>query len=203
MANTTFLYPVGNVAQARGFIPGVHYGIDFSVPVGTPVHAAGMGTVSYEANEPGGYGNVITLDHAGGFQTRYAHLSQFKVAKGDSVPAGAVIGLSGGAAGAEGAGNSTGPHLHFEIRINGSPVDPKPYLAGTATGNAGVDTSTGSGNTSGGSGGLAAIGSFFSTLTTGETWIRVGYIIAALILFYFAYKLYNDEINFELPEVMK
>lgn len=198
MADPTFLYPVGPVAQARGFIPGVHYGIDFSVPVGTPVHAAGMGNVTYQADEAGGYGNILTLTHAGGYETRYAHLSQFKVSKGDSVPAGAVIGLSGGAAGAAGAGNSTGPHLHFEIRKGGVPIDPAPFLSGAATGIAGTDTSAGSSNSSGGSGGLAAIGSFFSTITSGQTWIRVGYILASLALFYLAYKLYNDEINFSM-----
>lgn len=195
----TFIYPVGNVAQSRGFIPGVHYGIDFSVPVGTPVHAAADGQITYQANEVGGYGNTFTIEHPNGFQTRYAHLSKFIAKQGDFVKGGDVIGLSGGAAGAEGAGNSTGPHLHFEIRTDpNTPVDPAPYLSTTtnvtATGKLGQLTSNDSGG--GAPTGLDAIAAFFSTLTTGSTWIRVGEILASLGIFYVAYKLYMDEINF-------
>jgi hypothetical protein len=198
LANPTFLFPVGNVKQSRGFIPGTHYGIDFSVPVGTPVHAAGDGTITYENNEPGGYGNIITISHANNFQTRYGHLSQFLKPQGTVVKAGDVIGLSGGAAGAEGSGNSTGPHLHFEIRTDpNTPVDPMPYLSGTST--VGADTSSGStSDTSGGSGGLAGAIGFFTALTSGSTWIRIGEVLGALVLFYVAYKLYNDELNFSM-----
>ncbi|MFZ2804347.1 MAG: peptidoglycan DD-metalloendopeptidase family protein [Patescibacteria group bacterium] len=103
-----------------------HPGIDLAVPVGTPVHAAASGYVAW--NKTGhDYGNYTMVIHPGGIATVYAHLSQF-LAKPDSyVQVGDVIGLSGGKPGAPGAGLTTGPHLHFEVRQNGIPVDPENY----------------------------------------------------------------------------
>lgn len=123
--------PVGlDAPQSRGFIAGQHGGIDYAVPVGTPIAASADGTVIYRADEPDGYGNTLTVDH-GGPQTRYAHLTEFFVGQGDRVTAGQIIGLTGGVAGAPGAGNSTGPHLHYEYRTDPStPVDPAPLLSG-------------------------------------------------------------------------
>lgn len=197
----TFIFPVGNVPQARGFSPGTsdtpkHDGIDFSVSVGTPVHAAADGTVIYEADEPEGYGNTITLSHANGWQTRYAHLSQFMVLNGTPVKVGDVIGLSGGAKGAVGAGNSTGPHLHFEIRTDpNTPVDPMPYLAGVSN----VSANSG-GKSSGSNAGLldtiGNIGDFFTALLKADTWIRVGEVLAAIGLLFVAYKIINEDISF-------
>jgi murein DD-endopeptidase MepM/ murein hydrolase activator NlpD len=100
-----------------------HGGIDIAVPVGTSVSAAAAGTIIESGTLPG-YGNVVIIDHGRGTTTRYAHLSKLLGAKGDTVGAGDVIGLSGGARGAAGAGNSRGPHLHYEVRRNGRPVDP-------------------------------------------------------------------------------
>lgn len=100
-----------------------HAGIDIAVPVGTPVSAAAGGTVIETGTLPG-YGNVIIIDHGRGMTTRYAHLSKISVTKGQAVDAGEQIGLSGGAKGAPGAGNSQGPHLHYEARKGGKPVNP-------------------------------------------------------------------------------
>ncbi|WP_121632439.1 peptidoglycan DD-metalloendopeptidase family protein [Tropicibacter alexandrii] len=99
-----------------------HNGVDWAAPTGTPVMAAAGGTVSY-AGPAGGYGNVIYIDHGGGVQTRYAHLSRFgdKGQKGTRVAAGEVVGYVGT------TGRSTGPHLHFEVRVNDKPVDPLTY----------------------------------------------------------------------------
>lgn len=103
-----------------------HQGIDIGVPIGTSVKASKTGTVSLR-NNPGGYGKYIDIDHGtiNGIKamSRYGHLSKFCVANGQKVKQGQVIALSGN------TGNSTGPHLHFEIRINGSPVNPLQYIS--------------------------------------------------------------------------
>jgi murein DD-endopeptidase MepM/ murein hydrolase activator NlpD len=99
----------------------MHEGIDIGVGVGTPVHAAAAGTVIY-AGWMSGYGNLVVIDHGNGLSTAYAHNSQLIVAQGASVGKGFVIALSGN------TGHSTGPHVHFEVRVNGAPVDPLGYL---------------------------------------------------------------------------
>ena len=98
-----------------------HTGVDFGVGYGTPIHAADSGTVIY-ATWMGGYGNVIIVNHGGGISTLYAHQSSFAVSNGASVTRGQVIGYVGS------TGYSTGPHLHFEVRVNGNPVDPMGYI---------------------------------------------------------------------------
>ncbi|WP_405058809.1 peptidoglycan DD-metalloendopeptidase family protein [Kribbella sp. NBC_01505] len=105
---------------------GFHTGQDFPAAIGTPVRAVTAGTVRVE--HPSWAGNLIRIDHGNGFETLYAHLSQVNVTDGQQVVAGQRI----GAVGTE--GNSTGPHLHFEVRIGGDPVNPMPFLAtGSAT----------------------------------------------------------------------
>jgi len=99
----------------------LHAGMDFGVPTGTPVKAAKAGTVIYAGSETG-YGNYTCIDHGGGFSTCYAHQSVIQVSVGQHVAQGQVIGLSGS------TGYSTGPHLHFETRINGTPENPRRYL---------------------------------------------------------------------------
>lgn len=99
-----------------------HDGIDIAVPEGTAVKAAECGTVSYVSENAGGYGKFIKIDHGYGMQTAYGHLSRIDVKNGDEVSSGQVIALSGN------TGNSTGPHLHFEIIKNGEQLDPQPYL---------------------------------------------------------------------------
>ena len=98
-----------------------HKGVDLAVSVGTTVYAADGGTV-IEAQYSGSYGNVVIIDHQNGQETRYAHNSKLLVKKGDKVYQGQAIAKSGN------TGRSTGPHLHFEIRINGVPKNPLNYL---------------------------------------------------------------------------
>ena len=99
----------------------LHTGIDIGAPYGAPVIAADEGTVTY-AGVMSGYGNVIVVDHGGGIATTYNHLSGFSVGSGSSIGRGSPIGAVGC------TGYCTGPHLHFEVRVNGAPVDPMPYL---------------------------------------------------------------------------
>ncbi|HUJ59765.1 MAG TPA: M23 family metallopeptidase, partial [Kofleriaceae bacterium] len=98
-----------------------HPGFDLAAPTGTPVSAAAAGTVTH-AGPAGTYGNLITVRHANGFETRYAHLSSVDVHVGDQVQVGQEIGKVGT------TGYSTGPHLHFEVRHDGATVDPAPLL---------------------------------------------------------------------------
>jgi len=100
-----------------------HEGQDIDAAWGTPVEAAASGKVTI-AGWQRGYGNVVYVDHGSGLSTRYGHLSKINVSVGQNVGTGEVIGLVGS------TGRSTGPHLHYEVRINNQPVDPKPYLPG-------------------------------------------------------------------------
>jgi murein DD-endopeptidase MepM/ murein hydrolase activator NlpD len=99
----------------------MHEGIDIGVGSGTPVHAAAAGTVIY-AGWMSGYGNIVVIDHGNGLSTAYAHNTELLVAVGSAVGKGNVIAFSGS------TGHSTGPHVHFEVRVNGAPVDPLAYL---------------------------------------------------------------------------
>jgi murein DD-endopeptidase MepM/ murein hydrolase activator NlpD len=99
----------------------MHEGIDIAVGQGTPVHAAAAGTVIY-AGWMEGYGNLVVIDHGNGLSTAYGHNSSLASSVGESVSAGQVIAYSGS------TGHSTGPHVHFEVRVNGAPVDPLGYL---------------------------------------------------------------------------
>jgi murein DD-endopeptidase MepM/ murein hydrolase activator NlpD len=120
------IWPVeGTLTSGFGYRWGrMHEGIDISVPEGTPIRAAADGTVILMQSEyeSGGYGNYTCIDHGGGLSTCYAHQSSFATSVGAHVSQGDVIGLSGN------TGHSTGPHLHFEVRINGAPTDPLGYL---------------------------------------------------------------------------
>jgi murein DD-endopeptidase MepM/ murein hydrolase activator NlpD len=117
-----FIWPVsGPVVSPYGMRWGrLHAGIDIAVPAGTPIRAAKSGTVALAAPY-GGYGNYTCIDHGGGVSSCYAHQSSFAITSG-SVSQGQVIGYVGC------TGHCFGDHLHFEIRINGSPVDPLGYL---------------------------------------------------------------------------
>jgi murein DD-endopeptidase MepM/ murein hydrolase activator NlpD len=107
----------------------VHNGIDISASVGTPIKAIADGVVVMsDPNYNDSCGAGISIKHADGFQSGYCHLSKNSVNVGDSVKQGDIIGLTGGAAGARGAGNSDGPHLHFTLKKGGTPVNPMSYF---------------------------------------------------------------------------
>ncbi len=101
---------------------GFHSGLDIGVPTGTAVHAAKAGTV-IEAGWVSGYGYTVMIDHGNGVTTLYGHNSKLLVKEGQEVAQGDIIAYSGS------TGHSTGPHVHFEIRINGQPVNPRPRLS--------------------------------------------------------------------------
>jgi murein DD-endopeptidase MepM/ murein hydrolase activator NlpD len=105
-----------------GGFPHFHTGVDVAAPQGTPILAADDGVVALVGSGTTGYGNYVVIAHAGGVTTLYGHLLAAVVKQGDQVTQGQVIGLEGS------TGNSTGPHVHFEVRINNQPVDPLPYL---------------------------------------------------------------------------
>jgi murein DD-endopeptidase MepM/ murein hydrolase activator NlpD len=116
----------GPITDAFGFIPPGrwHTGLDFPAPKGTPIHAGGVGVVSFAGMNTGGYGNLVVISHRLGFESWYAHMSRVAVVPGQPVSGGGTIGYVGS------TGRSTGPHLHFEVRHFGTPVDPMPYLLG-------------------------------------------------------------------------
>ncbi|GAB7554793.1 peptidoglycan DD-metalloendopeptidase family protein [Novosphingobium sp. 11B] len=98
-----------------------HAGLDFPGPMGSPIYAAAKGRVTF-VGQKSGYGNCIEVTHGNGLMTRYGHLSGFRTRVGQDVDAGALIGAMGS------TGRSTGPHLHFEVRVNDHPVNPRPFL---------------------------------------------------------------------------
>ncbi len=108
------LHPTLNVYK-------MHTGVDFSAPAGTKIVAAGDGTI-INASYLGGYGNTVIIDHGNGLSTLYAHMSSFAVSVGQDVSAGQKVGGVGT------TGNSTGNHLHFEVRVNGKHVNPWNYI---------------------------------------------------------------------------
>jgi murein DD-endopeptidase MepM/ murein hydrolase activator NlpD len=118
-----FIWPVsGPITSPFGMRWGtLHPGIDIGVPSGTPVHAAAAGTVVY-CGWMSGYGNLVLIDHGGGYATAYGHNTSVAVSCGQEVAQGQVIAYSGC------TGFCTGPHVHFEVRVNGTPVDPLGYL---------------------------------------------------------------------------
>ncbi|MHB8611909.1 MAG: murein hydrolase activator EnvC family protein [Candidatus Dormibacteraceae bacterium] len=107
---------------AYGQYPHFHTGIDLVEPFGSPVYAADDGVVALVGSSSSGYGNYVVIAHSGGLDTLYGHLSTAVVKVGQVVAQGQPVGLEGS------SGNSTGAHLHFELRINQKPVDPAPYL---------------------------------------------------------------------------
>jgi len=103
---------------------GFHLGLDLAEPQGTPIRAAASG-LAYPLADPARYGNLVIIQHYGGYATVYGHMTRQAVSWGQPVQAGDVIGFVGS------TGNSTGPHLHFEVRYAATAYDPVPYLSGT------------------------------------------------------------------------
>lgn len=103
-----------------------HAGIDLAAPQGAAIRAVRAGTVIF-TDPYGGYGNLIVVKHANGMTSHYGHCSKFNVKIGQKVNAGQIIGFVGS------TGRVTGPHLHFEIRIDGKPFDPQRFIPGLAS----------------------------------------------------------------------
>ncbi len=123
------LNPVnGTVAAGFGYRtdpwPEFHKGVDLAADYGTEVRAAAAGTVASAGWDPGGFGNKVDIDHGNGYHTWYAHLSRIAVAAGQRVTKGQPIAFVGS------TGESTGPHLHYQVMYEGNPIDPQPFLAG-------------------------------------------------------------------------
>jgi peptidase M23-like protein len=171
----TFKRPLPGARQTSGFgMRGgvLHAGIDIAAAPGTPIGAAAAGSVT-RAGWFDGYGNCVDVNHGGGYMTRYAHMLRVSVRVGQSVAQGATLGLVGS------TGDSTGPHLHFEIRLNGNAVNPVPYLNGSvgAT-NPGGFPAENVGNTSviPGADALQGLEKLAKSLTNPRFWIDTGYI---------------------------
>ena len=134
LASTPTIWPVkGWLTAGFGYrrspftgLRQMHEGVDISNSVGTPVIAPADGMVSY-AGPLGGFGNVISIDHGHNISTFYAHLQQHKVSQGQRIKRGDLVALVGT------TGRATGPHLHYEIQVNGSPVDPSKYIIDPGT----------------------------------------------------------------------
>ena len=130
LGDGTFIRPVGGpITSGFGYRTdpvtggtGFHGGIDFGAPCGTPIKAAGTGVIITAGLNSGGYGNMTLINHGNGLSTLYGHQSSIIVTAGQSVAQGQVIGYVGS------TGKSTGCHLHFEVRVSGTPVDPTGYL---------------------------------------------------------------------------
>ena len=105
----------------------MHNGLDLIAPAGDPVHAAGDGVVTEVVKSRKGLGNVVTITHKGGYKTRYAHLADIEVRKGNRVKKGKVIGYVGV------SGNSFAPHLHYEVCRDTSVMDPVHYMFESVT----------------------------------------------------------------------
>ncbi|MGL4875885.1 MAG: M23 family metallopeptidase [Clostridium sp.] len=123
--NVMFFHPThgGIITSAFGERWGkMHKGLDISRDSGDDVVACLDGVVKSRFFEAEGYGNIVILDHGNGYESRYAHMSKFNVNIGDKVKAGDKVGSVGS------TGKSTGPHLHFEIRVNDKPIDPEKYI---------------------------------------------------------------------------
>lgn len=113
-----FVWPADNHFLSGYDFTSIHRGIDIKAKLGDLLYAADSGVIVYAGPNANGYGNLVVIDHGNGWQTVYAHLSQWNVDCGQSVFQGNIIGLAGS------TGNSSGPHLHFEVRLNGSYVNP-------------------------------------------------------------------------------
>ncbi|RYD80788.1 MAG: M23 family metallopeptidase, partial [Sphingobacteriales bacterium] len=107
--------------------PRMHKGLDFTSPQGTPIYATGDGTVVVAERQDGGYGNHVEINHGYGYQTLYGHMVRLKVGRGQKVKRGEVIGWVGS------TGKSTGPHCHYEVKINGNQVNPVYFFSNDLT----------------------------------------------------------------------
>lgn len=154
------------------YVSGRHSGVDLGCMTGSPIFAAHDGTV-IAAGYMGAYGNTVEIQANPTLVTSYHHMSVIKARKGQVVSAGTIIGHIGS------TGQSTGPHLHFEVRVSGKAVDPMPFLDGSST----VDQiSTGGVQQAGLTDIPGAIVKAFDTLADPVTWMRVGMVVMGAVL---------------------
>lgn len=165
------------------YVKGYHTGIDIGCRAGTPIYASHDGNVTF-VGWNGPYGNQVKVT-ASGFETWYNHMSRTAVNKGDVVSAGKIIGYIGS------TGQSTGPHLHFELRVNGKDVDPSPYLNGASVPNDGIVPA---GNPIPGVDEAKAVYDaikasldVFAWLTDTKNWFRIGMILGGAVLLWITF----------------
>lgn len=157
--------------KSSRYVGGAHTGLDLGCMAGSPIYAATDGTVTI-AGWYGAYGNTVRIKYNDTMTTGYHHMSRVAVKVGDNVSAGKVIGYIGS------TGNSTGPHLHFEVLINGKAVDPEPYLGGAAV----IPASDTNATQVGLMDFPGAITKAFETLSDPITWMRVGMVLLGAVL---------------------
>jgi murein DD-endopeptidase MepM/ murein hydrolase activator NlpD len=166
-----FIEPVaGGATTGYGYVPGVHLSLDFEVPVGTVVVAAADGQITNYKNN-GAMGDTIFIKHAGGYETRYGNIGTFTAKVGQKVEQGQGIGTSDGRKNSRHPGDSSGPHLPFQVWRYGVPVNPKSVTAGA------TDAKLASDTTSSSSGFLNPFGAFDqvgSWVSNPGNWVRVG-----------------------------
>jgi len=164
--------------RSARYVSGRHTGLDIGCRAGSPIYSATDGKV-IKSGWMGAYGNTVEIQVNDSMVCSYHHMSKIAVSKGTNVSAGKTIGYIGS------TGNSTGPHLHFEVRINGKAVDPEPYLSGAKT----VDQA--SYVQPSGAGDVfkfpAQMLKVFSWLTETTNWLRVGMVIGGAILLLMAF----------------
>jgi hypothetical protein len=160
-------YGVKNARYAKGY----HTGLDIACPNGSPIRAATDGRITY-AGWAGAYGNQVK-QAVGGAEIWYNHMQKLAVTAGQNVSAGTIVGWEGT------TGNSTGPHLHFEVRVNGKDVNPMPYLTGSAVVPA---STTGDQVISNPFSAITGLKDFFDMLNDPITWMRVGMVIGGTVL---------------------
>jgi peptidase M23-like protein len=164
--------------KSARYAKGYHTGVDIGCANGSPIRSATDGTVTF-AGWNGAYGNQIRVGINSTTEVWYNHMSKLAASKGDKVSAGKVIGYLGT------TGNSTGPHLHFEVRVNGKDVDPMPYLSGSKTVPAG-DVTTGT-DVSNPFSSIGHLADFFKLLADSITWMRVGMVLGGGVLLLMAF----------------
>lgn len=177
MAGMTWPTTCKTITQGYGnknsrYVKGYHTGIDIGCMAGSPIYAAHDGKVTF-AGFNGDYGNQVRIATTGGLESSYNHMSRIAAQVGKNVSAGTLIGYIGT------TGNSTGPHLHFEIRVNGKDVDPMPYLNGSSVVPANTTTVEPALSLTSIPGAIVGV---FEWLTDTINWLRIGMVILGAVL---------------------
>lgn len=164
--------PITSKFGPRGGV--LHAGIDIAAAPLTPIGSAGPGTVT-RAAWFNGYGNCVDIDHGGGYSTRYGHMAKILVKQGQTVAAGTTLGLEGA------TGDATGPHLHFEVRLNGTPQDPLKVLSGEISAGQPA-TAQNVGILDSGTGALQSLEKAFGIFTSADFWKQLLFSFGGFIL---------------------